>query len=172
VDLQNLTLEDLNPTGILAAYWDTLGWVYYRQGKFDRAENYLRASWMITQGNTEADHLAEVLKQEHKSASLADSSTARTTKLPRIIPGEGHAEFFLLLERDPKTGKARVEDVKFVSGADTLRSADKALRNASYTVSFPDDGPTKLVRRGILGCYHYTGCSFVFFLPGDVHSVN
>ncbi len=172
VELKSLTLDDLYHTGTLAAYWDTLGWVYFRQGKFDEAETLLNASWTLTQGKTEADHLLQARKQQHKNLSLPDSSTFRTTKLPRLAEGEASAEFFLLFVRDSKTGKPRVEDVKFISGTEKLRAAEKTLRSSTFSIFFPDNGPTHLVRRGILGCYHYSGCSFVLFLPRDVHSVD
>ncbi|MGA7077145.1 MAG: hypothetical protein WBQ43_03715 [Terriglobales bacterium] len=36
----------------------------------------------------------------------------------------------------------------------------------------PGDVPTRFVRRGILGCYEYSGCSFVLLDPGSVQSLN
>ena len=120
-----------------------------------------------------AQDLTEVrIEQLHKTTLLPDSNQARTTKLPRLPAGSGSGEFFVVLVRDAKTGRARAEDVKFMSGSEKLRSADKALRSADFAFPFPEDGPTHILRRGILGCYSYTGCSFVFFDLKDVRSIN
>ncbi len=101
-----------------------------------------------------------------------EDSKIRTVKLPEITSHTASAEFFVLFSQDPKTSLAKVQEVKFISGADELKSATKYLAKAHYNVLFPDNGPTRLVRRGILGCYSYTGCSFVLYTPDMVRSVN
>jgi hypothetical protein len=46
------------------------------------------------------------------------------------------------------------------------------LRTAKYQVSFPDDKPAKILRRGILSCSKATGeCAFVLLEPDDVISL-
>jgi tetratricopeptide (TPR) repeat protein/transglutaminase-like putative cysteine protease len=172
VKLSELKLEDLTQPTRLAAFWDTLGWVYYKMRTLDQAEKYLNAAWTLSQGKVEGEHLLEVRKQLHKASALPDSNQVRTTKLPRLVAGSASGEFFVVLIRDPKTGRARADEVKFVSGSEKLRSSDEALRSANFTFPFPDEGPTHILRRGILGCYSYTGCSFVLLDLKDVRSVN
>jgi len=174
VTLSGLKPEDLRHTSALAAYWDTLGWVYFRMGNLDQAEKYVNASYTLSPVDVVGDHLAQIRKQPGKSAPLgsSDANLMRTVKLNRLVPGTASAEFFVLLSQNPGTSQAKVEDVKFISGSDELKSADQALRSAKLKVVFPDDGPTRLVRRGILGCYAVTGCSFVMLEPNDVHSVD
>jgi hypothetical protein len=91
----------------------------------------------------------------------------RTIKLPRLTPGTANAEVFLLLGPGSK-----IQDVKFISGSDELKSAVSALSTASINQPFPDDGPTRLVRRGMLGCYPTAGCSLVLLPPDMVHSAD
>ena len=67
---------------------------------------------------------------------------------------------------------AAIEDVKFVRGDEKLRPFTDTLRSAKFGAVFPDDTPTKLVRRGILSCGKDTGCSFVLMTPDSVTSVN
>lgn len=44
----------------LAAYWDALGWVYFRKGELDRAREYALAAWQ-TSGRAEmADRLGQI----------------------------------------------------------------------------------------------------------------
>ena len=91
----------------------------------------------------------------------------RTTKIPELKLETGSAEFFVLIGPASK-----VEGVKFISGSEKLKPAEKNLSSARFNAVFPDDGPTKLVRRGILSCSAITGCSFVLYTPDMVRSVN
>jgi hypothetical protein len=63
--------------------------------------------------------------------------------------------------------------VKFASGDEKLRVFTEALRTAEYRLTFPDDTPVKILRRGILSCSTAAGtCSFVLMLPDDVRTVD
>jgi len=174
LELSNLQPDDLFHINALAANWDTLGWVYFRMGEVDTAEKYLVAAWQLSGMKVIGDHLRELYGARHKkfSGDADDINRMRTVSLPRLAESNSSAEFFVLLDKDLTSARPKVEDVKFISGSDTLRSAAKTLRSAKFELSFPDDGPTRLVRRGILGCYKYTGCSFVMLTPDSVHSVN
>jgi tetratricopeptide (TPR) repeat protein/transglutaminase-like putative cysteine protease len=95
-------------------------------------------------------------------------SQMRTVKLKTIVPKLVTAEFFVLLSPGPT-----VEEVKFISGAEELRVATKALSSAKFDVLFPDDRKSKILRRGILMCHPGTaGCEFVLYPPDSVQSLN
>jgi hypothetical protein len=84
----------------------------------------------------------------------------------------GSAEFFVLLSGGAAT-PAKAEGVKFVSGDEKLKIFTDALRTAEYRISFPDDTPVKILRRGVLSCSTETGnCTFVLMLPDDVRTVD
>jgi hypothetical protein len=96
---------------------------------------------------------------------------ARTIKLGKIAKEAGSADFFVMLSAS--SSGTSVEGVKFVSGDEKLKVFSETLKTASYTLSFPDDAPTKILRRGVLSCSKLTGeCMFVTMLPADVHSVD
>ena len=101
-----------------------------------------------------------------------EMNRARTVQLGRHLSNDATAEFFLIFERDPETSAAKVEGVKFIKGSEELKSPDKALTSAKFDLAFPDDGPTRLLRRGILSCYKSAGCSFTLVNVSDVHSLN
>ena len=88
----------------------------------------------------------------------AELSDNRTITLPKLVSQHASAEFFLLFAPGPK-----IEDSLFISGSDSLRDAGKALRQAHFKISFPENSSARLVRRGILACYPTTGCSFALF---------
>ncbi len=72
-------------------------------------------------------------------------------------------EFFILFS------SAGVDDVQFISGDDAIRDAADALRHAHYNTPFPDQGPEKIARRGVLSCSAYTTphCQLVLYLPAN-----
>jgi hypothetical protein len=92
---------------------------------------------------------------------------ARTLPVGRIPKSSGTAEYFVAL-----SGQA-VDGVKFVSGEDNMRAMAEALRGLHYSLLFPDNTPTKILRRGVLSCPGTAGeCRFVLMLPDDVRSVD
>jgi tetratricopeptide (TPR) repeat protein len=95
-------------------------------------------------------------------------SQMRTITIKPIVSKLVSAEFFVLLSRG-----AKVEEVKFVSGDESLRKAGDALAAAKFDVHFPDDRPAKILRRGILMCHSISsGCEFVMYPPSSVQSIN
>jgi tetratricopeptide (TPR) repeat protein len=67
VKLSDLRLEDLAHTASLGAYWDTLGWAYFRTGNLDQAEKYVNAAWKLSQDWEQADHLGQIYEKRGKS---------------------------------------------------------------------------------------------------------
>ena len=110
----------------------------------------------------------------------------RTIDLGKVAKETGSADFFVLLSRGPahpdsahpglsrgESSAATVEAVKFASGDEKLKVLTDALRTAEYRLTFPDDTPVKILRRGILSCSTATGtCKFVLMLPDDVRTVD
>jgi len=72
ITLGNLTADDLQHVNLLTAVWDTMGWVYFRQGKMAQAENYISAAWTVTQHSEVGDHLAQVYEKDGKPAEAAN----------------------------------------------------------------------------------------------------
>lgn len=66
VDLSNLLPDDLACTQKIGSFWDTLGWVQFRLGHLEEAENYLLPAWLLTQTAVVGDHLGQVYEQEKK----------------------------------------------------------------------------------------------------------
>ncbi|HEX3353394.1 MAG TPA: DUF3857 domain-containing protein [Terriglobales bacterium] len=66
IHLDNLDVFGLEHTNNLGAYWDTLGWVYFKMSNYPQAEKYLSSAWDLSQYGPIADHLGQVYEQEHK----------------------------------------------------------------------------------------------------------
>jgi hypothetical protein len=102
-----------------------------------------------------------------RAGGADDLSAVRTTKLPRVVQGQATAEFFLLFAPG-----GRVEEVKFVSGSEKLKSAGKTLLVTKFDVPFPDGSDARVVRRGMLSCFPISGCDLVFLTLDQVKSVD
>lgn len=131
------------------------------------------AGTIMSETRERLDHLdgtATTLKGRSDASDLVIRE--RTFKLPRFLMGTESAEFYVLLVSDGKNKSFRPEDVKFISGSPKMKFQGKRLKAINFEISAPAGVEAKFVRRGILGCYQYTGCSFVLLDPGAVQSVN
>ena len=63
IQLRQLEMQDLSVSNRLAAYWDTLGWVYFQLGNLNEAEKYLKAAWVVTQEADIGDHLGQLYEK-------------------------------------------------------------------------------------------------------------
>ncbi len=66
VDLGNVQKADLQLPLSISAYWDTLGWIYFKMGDLAHAESYLNSAWQLSQDGTVGDHLGQVYEKEKK----------------------------------------------------------------------------------------------------------
>ncbi|HZD48586.1 MAG TPA: DUF3857 domain-containing protein [Silvibacterium sp.] len=76
ISLGNLSREDLQHVNLLTAVWDTMGWVYFREGNLAQAENYVGAAWTVTQHSEVGDHLGQVYEKQgkEKQGKLAEAA--------------------------------------------------------------------------------------------------
>ncbi|MGB7023172.1 MAG: DUF3857 domain-containing protein [Candidatus Acidiferrales bacterium] len=48
----------------LRAYWDTMGWIQFKQEDMKAAEAYIHAAWMLTDASDMGDHLGQIYEKE------------------------------------------------------------------------------------------------------------
>ncbi|HXM68403.1 MAG TPA: DUF3857 domain-containing protein [Candidatus Acidoferrum sp.] len=156
---------------------DHLGQIYEKEGKKDRAlSTYQLAATGLRPIPETHDRIEALVKNDAKLNDAAKNGKPDLQSLRTINLGKakatGTAEFFVLLSGGAGT-PAKAEAVKFVSGDEKLKIFTEALRTAEYRLTFPDDTPLKVLRRGTLSCSTTTGsCTFVLMLPDDVRTVD
>ena len=156
---------------------DHLGQIYEKEGKKDRAlQTYELAVTGLRPIPETRERIDALLKSDFKLNGVAKSNNESLQSLRTIDLGKaketGSAEFFVLLSGAAGT-PAKAEAVRFVSGEEKLKVFTEALHTAEYRLTFPDDTPLKILRRGILSCSTATGnCMFVLMLPDDVRTVD
>jgi tetratricopeptide (TPR) repeat protein len=168
---------DLSQSPVMA---DHLAQVYEKENKKTEAIHLYKLALAVSSGPLGADTIkSEVRKRLERLGVKAEEprygafpggdelSQIRTIKLSRLVAENQSADVLLLLGPGPK-----VEDVKFISGSEAMKATAKTLRSATIQQSFPDDGPTRLVRRGLVSCHSLSGCVLVLLPPSLVTSVN
>ena len=77
IDPADIRKEDLLLTASIGAYWDTLGWIYFKMGDLRLAESYLRSAWELRQDGVVGDHLAGCGKIESQRGFVSISRLSR-----------------------------------------------------------------------------------------------
>ena len=150
---------------------DHLGQVYEKERKLPAALHVytlaLGANPRLEETAERMRKLANVPVPQGLLNAGAELSQMRTVKLPTITKESASADFNLLLVAG---GKA--EKVNFFRGSDLLRDATGSLAKTRFEEPFPTNSTAHLLRRGILSCSSYTGCSFVFYPLSVAASTN
>jgi hypothetical protein len=157
---------------------DHLGRVYDKQGKHEAAIHMWRLALAVDRNQKDAQVRLQKVEAQRIAPSRAkvnarhvypdsppeELGKLRTFAIPEIPKQSGSAEFYLLLSAQG------IDDAQFISGSDSLKKAAQTLQKAKYTFTFPDGGPEKIIRRGILSCSELTtpSCQFTFLLPSTV----
>jgi hypothetical protein len=85
----------------------------------------------------------------------------RTTKMGSLLKENASAYFLLIFGQNAASGSGRPEQVQFMTGNEKLKVFGDKLMTGTYSYTFPDNTPTKLVRRGKMSCSGTTGeCAF------------
>jgi len=158
---------------------DHLAQIYQKMGRKDDAvRTYAMSLSGIRPSNETRTRLAALVGGDAKVTPAVeqhrgDFQTMRTVKLGKVSPVAGSADFFVVITSAASGGNAKIEAAKFISGEEKLKPLAANLRDAKVSFSFPDEVPTKILRRGTLTCSSGSGeCDFVMVLPEDVHSVD
>ena len=182
VKLDNLRLQDLGAANLLFSMWDTKGWIAFKRGDIEAAEQWIMPAWLASARGDEAEHLGEIYRKRGKRdqaaryyvlslaaenpspearAKLTDMGAAQD--LDRKIQ-DGRRE----LQRDraialnhPDAGTAdffllvspaKVEDVRFIKGDGGLKGLSSVLEKTDVGMTFPPASQVHVPRRGSVVC--------------------
>ena len=90
VETANLTIDDMRSVASLAAYWDTLGWVYFQKGDLDSAEKYIKAAWVVQQHSEVGHHMGMIAEKRGKKDD-AIRLYAQGVIADRVVPEAGES---------------------------------------------------------------------------------
>ena len=182
ISLDNLRFQDLGTASFLYNVWDTKGWIEFKRGNLDLAEQYIAAAWQASGSGNICEHLAEIYEERgnrdkavhYYVLALADntpSDEARarltalgvTKDLDQMVE-QGRRELkqqrtTSLNKSDAGTAEfnllispSRIEQVKFLKGDDSLKGFTQLLQSAPVGMKFPPDGSAHVPRRAVVTC--------------------
>ncbi|HZP23901.1 MAG TPA: DUF3857 domain-containing protein [Terriglobales bacterium] len=181
LSLDNLRLQDLGTTELLISVWDTKGWVEFKRGNADTAEQFILPAWLAGGSGDEAEHLGEIAEKGGKREaairyyllsliSERPSIEARNrlgalgvkdidAKAAKLRPELARDRSAALNHQDKGTaefylliGPGKVEQVKFIKGDDNLKGLADAIQKSDAGMKFPPSAQAHVVRRAILHC--------------------
>jgi tetratricopeptide (TPR) repeat protein len=137
VELERLTLDDLENVAALAANWDTLGWVYFQKGNLDVAEKYIGGTWSLQQHGEVGYHLGQIFEKQGKKeaairmyalAAVADRTVPEARASLERLAGKEKSEA-LLKKANEESGALRTIEVG------SLPTRVKATAEAQFYVA-------------------------------------
>ncbi len=114
--------ERLRTTRVLGKVWDSVGWLYFRQGKYEQAQRFLHAAWLLAQDPMAGDHLGQLYERQGKKSEAAHIYMLAYASFPlsRFTSEEGDR-------------KALLEHYKRVMGRDANPGVFSITRKADGT---------------------------------------
>ncbi|HEV2615873.1 MAG TPA: DUF3857 domain-containing protein [Candidatus Acidoferrales bacterium] len=100
----------------IANFWDTMGWIKFKQGNLKAAEDYTRAAWVLTDDANIGDHLGQVYEKEGRRADAIRTYTLTLDCLHPPIETRGRLA-------------ALIGDSKIEAARDAARSELSARRS-------------------------------------------
>jgi tetratricopeptide (TPR) repeat protein len=141
VEANNLTLEDLRNVGALAAYWDTLGWVYFQKGDLDAAEKYVKAAWILEQ-HSEVGHHVGAIAEKRGNKDEAIRFYAQGAVATRVMP-EARESLLKLVSANAvdkllETAKTQLPSYNTFSFGESVPNLKETAEAEFYVVLAPD----------------------------------
>jgi tetratricopeptide (TPR) repeat protein len=181
VKLDNLRMQDLATSNFLFNAWDTKGWIEFKQGKVDDAEQYIQSAFLAAGRGDEAEHLGEIYEKRGQRddairyylfslISEAPAADGRAkldalgvknvdSRLPDASKELGKLRTVPLKQSGKGNAEffllmspGKVEQVKFIKGDDEVKNLADSLQKSDLTMKFPPDVQAQVVRRVIVQC--------------------
>lgn len=123
----------------IATFWDTMGWIKFKQGNLKAAEDYIQAAWMLDDRSDMGDHLGQIYEKEaRREDAVRAYALALTYPSPPVetrgrlaaLVGEKHV--------DKQIDAARSSQRRSI----TLPNPQKISASAEYWVLLSSSTPT------------------------------
>src|SRR5215213_742202 len=166
----------VQPHGAVAYH---LGMVAEKRGKKDEAIRlYAQGAAALNTSPEARENLSKLVPPASIEALLQtakqDLRENTVFNLGQLVPNLKNpveAEFYLVYAPD-SARNAQAIDVRFIKGVESLKPLAAQLKAMKYPLMFPDNAPTKVIRRGVLLCLPRPGpCTITMISPDLMRSV-
>ena len=182
ISLDNLRFQDLSTASFLYDVWDTKGWIAFKRGNLELAEQYIAAAWQASGTGNIGEHLGEIYEKRgnreqaihYYVLSLADNlpSDQARARLTALGVTKGLDQMVEAGRRELKQQRTislntsdrgtaefnllvtpgKVEQVKFIKGDDALKGFSQRLQSITVAMKFPAASSAHVPRRGVVTC--------------------
>lgn len=111
-------------------------------------------------------HGPNTLARASGASPVDELSRLRTVNITKSPHASANAIFSIVFSANEPA------EVKYLSGAESLKTLAGQISSARFNVKFPDSSRVRLFRRGMAVCGSVTGCDVVLLLPGSVHDAD
>ncbi len=149
------TKADFANVMLLAANWDTLGWIDFKESKMPEAESYVRSAWLLLAGDPESgEHLGKIYEAEGKKEDAL--ATYRLVVKGMEHPGMPPNYADMKTEMEGRIAALTKAGVHEKPGPQVQQSGDEVAALRTYTIPSPLKG-------------QYASADFLLLL-GDNHA--
>lgn len=178
-------------TSLLAASWDTMGWILFREGKLEEARAFVQAAWFNRPDGLVGEHLGDIDMARHQpDAALTEYELAKAAG--RSAKGLDEKEALArkaggkMISMDAQKELAGVRTIKLgaannhqgsaeyrmllkpgkvlraeATGEKKVAGGDEMIRAMRIEQMFPPGSDAQLAKFGILNC-HANVCEMIF----------
>lgn len=130
--------DDFDHVTALAAYWDTLGWIYFKEGKLSAAESYVRSAWLLLTSPEGGMHMGKIYEAEGKKEEALTTYrlAAKALSGPHVTPN------FVKMreEMEARVTALKAAGVHEKPGPHVQQGGDELAAMRTYTIPSPLQG--------------------------------
>jgi tetratricopeptide (TPR) repeat protein len=130
--------EDFGNVSWLAASWDTLGWIYFKQNKLPEAESYVRSAWLLLINPESGLHLGKIYEAEGKRDDAL--TTYRLAVKSISHPGLSQAYADIKAQMEARVEALTKAGVHAKAGPRVQQGGDELAALRTYTIPSALDG--------------------------------
>jgi tetratricopeptide (TPR) repeat protein len=136
--LDHVKNEDFSAVYSLAADWDTLGWIYFKENKLPQAESFVRSAWLLLMNPEGGLHMGKIYEAEGKK-----DDALTTYRL--AVKGMGSRQLtqnYLDMKSEMETRAAalKASGAHEKPGPHVQQLSDELVAMRTYTIPNPLDG--------------------------------
>jgi tetratricopeptide (TPR) repeat protein len=123
----------------LAANWDTLGWIDFKENKLPEAESYVRSAWLLLMGDPESgEHLGKIYEAEGKKEDALTTYRLMVKTMAR--PGLTPNYTDMKTEMEARIAELTKAGVHEKPGPHVEQGGDELAALRTYTIPSPLQG--------------------------------
>ncbi len=123
--------DELRRTFEFSYVWDTLGWVYFQRGDTNKAESFVRASWLLRQDSLVGEHLGDICSKLGKKAEAAHIYELAIAAIPGTMTGSSPTDRIEMYQQRSKELNTRYQKLT----GTVPRNEIRRLPNGEWTLT-------------------------------------